>query len=168
MPRKRARPLPPRRAVPARPRPACVACRYRPSWTDQGSSGYTPGVVDGTVLNQSIKTALASGQFNRVPIINGTNHDEQRLFVAIGLSINFGHTTTMQDTTITAANYQSLIASTLGVSAATAAVDSGAVPAQRTLKPGHGLQRARHRCGLRLPSTQRGPVDIQVRADVRL
>jgi para-nitrobenzyl esterase len=87
----------------------------------QGSSGYTPGVVDGTVLTQSIATALASGHFNRVPIIDGSNRDEQRLFVALGLSINFGRTTTLQDAPVTAANYQATIASALGVSPAAAA-----------------------------------------------
>src|SRR5207253_3808151 len=44
--------------------------------------GYTPD-VDGSVLTQSIKTALARGQFNRVPVVIGTNHDEYRLFVAV-------------------------------------------------------------------------------------
>jgi para-nitrobenzyl esterase len=39
-------------------------------------------VVDGTVLTQPPGAALASGQFNRVPVISGSNHDEYRLFVA--------------------------------------------------------------------------------------
>jgi para-nitrobenzyl esterase len=39
--------------------------------------------VDGDVLTQSPDTAFASGQFNRVPIINGTNHDEYRYFGAL-------------------------------------------------------------------------------------
>ena len=38
--------------------------------------------IDGTVLTQTPKAAFASGQFNRVPVISGTNHDEWRLFVA--------------------------------------------------------------------------------------
>jgi para-nitrobenzyl esterase len=38
--------------------------------------------VDGTVLTQTLDSAFVSGQFNRVPIINGTNHDEWRLQVA--------------------------------------------------------------------------------------
>ena len=38
--------------------------------------------VDGTLLTQTIGAAFASGQFNRVPVISGTNHDEYRLFVA--------------------------------------------------------------------------------------
>ena len=38
--------------------------------------------VDGTLLTQTISAAFASGEFNRVPVISGTNHDEYRLFVA--------------------------------------------------------------------------------------
>jgi para-nitrobenzyl esterase len=45
-----------------------------------------PGVVypfiDGTLLTQTPGEAFASGQFNRVPVISGTNHDEWRAFVA--------------------------------------------------------------------------------------
>jgi para-nitrobenzyl esterase len=43
-----------------------------------------PGVVDGRVLTESIGTALAGGRFARVPILNGTNHEEERLFLALG------------------------------------------------------------------------------------
>jgi para-nitrobenzyl esterase len=75
-------------------------------------SGYTV-VVDGKVLTQSIGTALASGQFNRVPMINGTTHDEGRLFTA---------DSELQGAPVTAANYEAMIASTLGVSAAAATV----------------------------------------------
>jgi para-nitrobenzyl esterase len=39
-------------------------------------------VVDGTVLPNTPGAAFASGAFNRVPVISGTNHDEYRLFVA--------------------------------------------------------------------------------------
>jgi para-nitrobenzyl esterase len=38
--------------------------------------------VDGTILTQPPDAALASGQFNRVPVISGGNHDENRLGVA--------------------------------------------------------------------------------------
>jgi para-nitrobenzyl esterase len=84
---------------------------------DQTQAGYVPGVIDGRVLKQSIGTALASGQFNRVPVINGSNHDEERLFVSLGLSINSGHTVVLPDGSVTAANYQDTIASTFGISA---------------------------------------------------
>ena len=37
--------------------------------------------VGGKVLTQSIGAALQNGQFNRVPVMEGSNHDEYRLFV---------------------------------------------------------------------------------------
>jgi para-nitrobenzyl esterase len=75
-------------------------------------SGY-PGVVDGEVLEQSIGPAVASGRFNRVPIVNGTTHDEARLFTAFF---------ELQSQPVTEANYEAGIASMLGVSADVAAV----------------------------------------------
>src|SRR5580698_2434334 len=39
--------------------------------------------VDGALLTQTNTAAFASGEFNRVPVISGTNHDEWRLFVAL-------------------------------------------------------------------------------------
>jgi para-nitrobenzyl esterase len=82
-------------------------------------AGYQPD-VDGAVLTQSIGPALASGQFSRVPVINGTNHDEWRLFVAQAQLDGAPP--------VTAANYQAEIASTIGVSAATAAVIAARYP----------------------------------------
>jgi para-nitrobenzyl esterase len=46
----------------------------------EDANGYDPN-IDSAVLPQSIGTALASGQFNHVPVIIGTNHDEYRLFI---------------------------------------------------------------------------------------
>ena len=86
---------------------------------DEDAAGYTPD-VDGAVLTQPVKTALARGQFNHMPVVIGTNHDEYRLFVA-GIQLLGGR--------VTAANYQTMIASTLGVSAAIA----GAIAAQYPL-----------------------------------
>jgi para-nitrobenzyl esterase len=40
-------------------------------------------VVDGFVLPLSLQTAAATGQFNRVPVLNGTNHDEARFMIAM-------------------------------------------------------------------------------------
>jgi len=80
--------------------------------------GYTPD-IDGRVLTQSLKTAFASGQFNQVPVINGSNHDEWRLFVG---------ETELEGTPVTAANYQSMISATLGISASAAAAVAGEYP----------------------------------------
>jgi len=84
----------------------------------ENTAGYQPD-IDGKVLTQSIGTALSSGQFNRVPVINGSNHDEWRLFVALS---------ELAGGPVTAANYQSAIASTLRVSAAVAAVIAAQYP----------------------------------------
>ena len=91
----------------------------------QNANGYTPD-VDGAVLTQPIKTALARGQFNRVPVVIGTNHDEYRLFVA-GIQLLGGR--------VTAANYQTRIASTLGVSAAIAGAIAAQYPLSRYPSP---------------------------------
>jgi para-nitrobenzyl esterase len=92
---------------------------------DEDPSGYTPD-VDGAVLTQSVKTALARGQFNHVPVVIGTNHDEYRLFVA-GFQFLGAR--------VTAANYQSMIASTLGVSAAIARAIAAQYPLSRYPSP---------------------------------
>jgi para-nitrobenzyl esterase len=46
--------------------------------------------VDGNVLPMSIKAALDSGQFNRVPVVEGTTHDEFSLFAALNVEFVFG------------------------------------------------------------------------------
>ena len=78
-----------------------------------------PGAVDGTVLTEPIGTALAAGRFARVPVLNGTNHDEERIFVTIGLTVSQGTDVPIPgDGTVTAASYQDDIAAALGVPAA--------------------------------------------------
>ena len=46
-----------------------------------------PAVVNGEVLEEPIGTALAAGRFARVPILNGTNHDEERVFISAGVAV---------------------------------------------------------------------------------
>jgi para-nitrobenzyl esterase len=81
-------------------------------------SGYTPD-IDGKVLVRPLATAFATGQFNRVPIVDGTNHDEWRLFVAVN---------TLEGNPVTSANYTEQIEGTLGVSAAQAAAVAAEYP----------------------------------------
>jgi para-nitrobenzyl esterase len=72
---------------------------------------FTP-IVDGVLIPKEPILALVLGQFNRVPVIQGTNHDEGRLFVAgaFDLNANVGP--------LTAAGYpaavQSLVQGVLG------------------------------------------------------
>ncbi len=70
-----------------------------------GTLGPSPN-VDGKVLKQSIGPALASGQFNRVPLMDGTNHSEWNLFVAIDFDLAGGP--------VTSATYVPAIGATLG------------------------------------------------------
>src|ERR1700691_2048234 len=96
---------------------------------DQDASGYTPN-INSEVLPTSIGTAFATGDFNRVPIINGTNHDEWRLFVALS---------ELEGSPVTAANYQAMISSTLGVPASAAAGISAEYPLSAYSSPAVAL-----------------------------
>jgi para-nitrobenzyl esterase len=46
--------------------------------------------VDGSLLTTTPALALASGNFNQVPVIAGSNHDEYRLFVALQYDFGVG------------------------------------------------------------------------------
>jgi para-nitrobenzyl esterase len=84
---------------------------------NENPGGYVTN-TDGNVLPLSIDKALASGQFNRVPLMNGTNHDEWRLFVALNNVIPIllaGGTATDVAKDINPATYPALIAATLGI-----------------------------------------------------
>ncbi|HKD78099.1 MAG TPA: carboxylesterase family protein [Candidatus Angelobacter sp.] len=72
----------------------------------ENPAGYVTN-IDGRVLPQSIDTALAAGEFNRVPVINGSNHDEWRLFVALN--------DVFAGIIPTPTNYPQVIAGTLGI-----------------------------------------------------
>ena len=87
-----------------------------------------PGVVDGKVLTEPIGAALAAGQFARVPVLNGTNHDEERIFVTIGLTVSQGTDVPIPEQPVTTSNYQTDIAAALGVAAARAAAIAAEYP----------------------------------------
>ncbi len=96
---------------------------------DQDAAGDTPN-INSEVLPQTLKTAFATGNFNRVPIINGTNRDEWRLFVALS---------ELAGSPVTASNYQSMISSTLGVPAAVAALIAAKYPLTAFASPSIAL-----------------------------
>jgi para-nitrobenzyl esterase len=88
-----------------------------------------PGVVDGQVLTEPIGRALAAGRFARVPVLDGTNHDEERIFVSFGRAISGGANVAIPgDGSVTAGNYQSDIAAVLGVPTARAAAIAAEYP----------------------------------------
>src|SRR6202035_5746633 len=88
-----------------------------------------PGVVDGSVLTQPIGTALARGQFARVPVINGITHDEELLFVdGLKLTVSQGTNIPLAGDPTSSADYQKNIAKALGVTNARAAVIAAEYP----------------------------------------
>ena len=78
-------------------------------------------IIDGKVLTQSFDTALRQGRFAKVPILNGTNHDEEAIFVfGLGATVTRGAFAQIPHQPVGSANYQQNIASVLGVSDARA------------------------------------------------
>jgi len=71
----------------------------------QGGGGFVPN-LDNHVLTQTLKASFTSGDFNRVPVIEGSNHDEWRLFVA---------QQELANGPLTPAQYPGAIASTLRI-----------------------------------------------------
>ena len=53
---------------------------------EEDFAGYTPN-IDGEFLPLSLNTALVTGQFHHVPLIQGSNHDEWRLFTALDFDL---------------------------------------------------------------------------------
>jgi para-nitrobenzyl esterase len=80
----------------------------------ESAGGYVTN-VDGALLPQSVDTALQSGQFNRVPVTNGSNHDEWRLFVALNNVIPVLLAGGNVQAAINPTTYPALIAGTLGI-----------------------------------------------------
>jgi para-nitrobenzyl esterase len=93
-----------------------------------------PAVVDGVVLEEPIGRALAAGRFARVPILNGTNHDEERLFVE-GFHLAVTGAVVPVPQPVTAESYQQVIASVLGVPAARAAAIAAEYPLEAYPSP---------------------------------
>jgi para-nitrobenzyl esterase len=82
-------------------------------------AGASP-TVDGYLLTQPLATAFASGAFNRVPVIQGSNHDEWRLFVA--------QTEASSGVPLSASGYVPAVAATLGISIGAATALTAAYP----------------------------------------
>ncbi|GAA4083348.1 carboxylesterase/lipase family protein [Actinomadura miaoliensis] len=51
-----------------------------------GELGWTP-TIDGKVIREPTKSALQAGRYNKVPLLNGTNRDEGRLFTAFNFHL---------------------------------------------------------------------------------
>jgi para-nitrobenzyl esterase len=90
-------------------------------------SAAIPGVVDGEVLEEPVGAALAAGRFARVPVLNGMNHDEERVFVTAAEAVIDGAFVGVPEP-VTAESYERVIAVVLGVPAARAAAVAAEYP----------------------------------------
>jgi len=72
--------------------------------------------VDGAILTETPAEAFASGQFNKVPVIAGSNHDEYRLFVALQYDLGVGP--------LTDAEYPAAVAAFVGQPVSSALVQA--------------------------------------------
>jgi para-nitrobenzyl esterase len=100
---------------------------------DQGDGLTSAGpIVDGALLPQPIRTAFETGHYNQVPVIEGSNHDEFRLFVALLVEI-------AQGSPLTAAQYPAAIETTLGVPSIFVPVLMNAYPLSNYASPGLAL-----------------------------
>ena len=77
---------------------------------NENPAGYTPN-LDGEFLPLSLGTALATGQFHHVPMIQGSNHDEWRLFTALDFDL-LGHSIANNETA-----YEAALATLIGPAA---------------------------------------------------
>jgi para-nitrobenzyl esterase len=94
------------------------------------ATAYLPN-VDGTILTQSVGAAFSSGQFNRVPVIEGSNHDEFRLFVAYLFELPNGP--------ITAEQYPAYVGALLGVPAPVVSIVVAQYPLSNYASPALAL-----------------------------
>ncbi len=106
---------------------ACLRSIAATKLVDAFPDAAIPGVVDGKVLTESIGSALAAGRFARVPILNGVDHNEEWIFVA-GVHVAVSGGTFVPAPAPTAATYENVIASVLGVTAARAAAVAAEYP----------------------------------------
>ena len=87
-----------------------VACvRALPVAALLASGGTSGPNVDGAVLPEQVPAAITGGRFNRVPVMEGTNHDEDRLFVALQFDL--------AGRPVTAAQYPALVQGLAGANA---------------------------------------------------
>jgi len=96
-----------------------------------------PGYIDGKVIQRTVADALASGDFAAVPILQGTNHEEEASFTAVGLGVAQGRF--VQPGEVTAENYQQVIANVLGVTEERAAAVATEYPVAKYASPTQAL-----------------------------
>jgi para-nitrobenzyl esterase len=117
-------------------------------------------VVDNFVLKETINSAFAAGPFNRVPVMEGSNHDEWRLFV--------GTTELATGVPLTAAGYPGGDHQHARRHRGDARRDHRGVPAQQLRQPVVRACGADHRHRVCVQLAQGDPADGEFRAGLCL
>ncbi len=91
-------------------------------------------VVDGRLLTRPVTDAIARGLFNRVPVIEGSNHDEFRLFLALNELAG--------SAPVSVTGYRSAIAGQFDVDLATADTIAAEYPLRSYASPSLALSAA--------------------------
>lgn len=97
---------------------------------DPGAVGYLTN-VDGLRVPMSIKSAFETGQFNQVPVMEGSNRDEYLVFVAALFDL--------AGTPVTAENYPALISAAFGLPQAVVPYVMASYPLSNYESPSHAL-----------------------------
>ena len=127
-----------------------------------------PGVVDGKVLSQPIGTALARGRFARVPVINGITHDEELLFVDVGITVSQGTDMPLAGNPYNPVNYEPNIAQALAVSDTRATAIASVYPLSAYPSPDVALSTLVSDASFACPALQVDRWTAGARADLRL
>ena len=96
-----------------------------------------PGYIDGKVVQRSVAESFAADEFAQVPILQGTNHEEEAAFIAAGLAVAQGRF--VQPGAVTPENYEQTIAAVLGVSSERAAQVAAEYPLGSFESPAQAL-----------------------------
>ena len=156
--RRQGRAAPAPRPAAAPRRPACAAFPSRRSWPTRTRPA-TPRTSTAPCSPSRSRPRWPRGQFNRVPVVIGTNHDEYRLFVA-GYPVP-RRAGDRGELPVDDRLHARRVRGHRGR-------DSRAVPAQPLSQPAGRARRGRHRRDLRLPRAHRRAVAGPVRADLRV
>ena len=127
-----------------------------------------PGVVDGKVLSEPVGTALAARRFTRIPALNGTNHDVERLFISIGLTGSGSTFVRIPGGTVTAGSYQTDIVAVLGVPAARATAIAAEYPLNAYPSPATARSELVGDANFACPALQIDQQTFPARAGLRL
>lgn len=136
---------------------ACLRSRSVANILGQQRSGAVP-IADGQVLTEQLANTFGSGNFNRVPVIDGSNHDEWRLFVALDFDL--------LGSPLTAMGYPAALAATFGVALEPAIALQ--YPLSNYPSPDEAFCRRGDGPCFQLPGQAGGPVAVALCPDLRL